>query len=80
VLAYHTGNPVVVRLRVSLDGGETWQPSVQVNEKASKAPYDRVRDTAGLAADASGSFHPAWIDDRTGKRQVWTASVRVETR
>ena len=69
-----------VRLRVSLDGGATWQPSVQVNEKPGKAPYDRVRDTAGLAADANGSFHPAWIDDRTGKRQVWTASVRVETR
>src|SRR5437660_9787512 len=51
-----------------------------VNEKAGKAPYDRVRDTAGLAADAHGSFHPAWIDDRTGKRQIWTASVRAEPR
>ena len=35
-------------------------------------------DTAGLAADASGIFHPLWIDDRTGVRQVWTASVSVK--
>jgi hypothetical protein len=59
-----------VRLRISRDGGETWQPSVLVNEKAGKAPYNQVRDTAGLAADAAGRFHPVWIDDRTGIRQV----------
>jgi hypothetical protein len=69
-----------VRLRVSPDGGETWQPSVQVNEKTGKAPYNQVRDTAGLAADADGGFHPVWIDDRTGKRQVWTATVKVEAK
>jgi hypothetical protein len=69
-----------VRLRASLDGGMTWQPSVRVNEKTGKAPYDQVRDTAGLAADAEGNFHPAWIDDRTGKRQMWTAAVKVETK
>jgi hypothetical protein len=67
-----------VRLRVSLDGGETWQPSAQVNEKAGKGACNELRESAGLAADAAGDFHPVWIDDRTGKRQVWTATVRVE--
>ena len=34
-----------------------------------------VGDTAGLAADASGRFHPVWIDNRTGVNQIWTATV-----
>lgn len=33
--------------------------------------------TTGLAADAAGVFHPVWVDNRTGKAQVWTAPVRV---
>jgi hypothetical protein len=69
-----------VRIRVSLDGGETWQPSVQVNEKTIKASVWELRDTAGLAADTAGAFHPAWIDDRTGVQQVWTATVGIEKR
>jgi hypothetical protein len=67
-----------VRLRVSRDGGETWQQSVQVNEKSIKASVWDLRDTSGLTADAAGTFHPVWIDDRTGTTQVWTAAVRVE--
>jgi hypothetical protein len=66
-----------VRLRISLDGGETWEPSVRVNEKTIKAWASELGHTAGLAADAGGVFHPVWIDDRTGKRQVWTAAVTV---
>ena len=34
-------------------------------------------DFMGLAADASGAFHPFWIDTRTGTFQVWTSAVRV---
>jgi BNR/Asp-box repeat len=34
--------------------------------------------TAGMEADASGAFHPLWVDNRTGLHQVWTASVTVE--
>jgi hypothetical protein len=67
-----------VRLRLSLDGGDTWPPSVQVNEQVIRATVWELRDTAGLAADAAGTFHPAWIDDRTGVRQVWTAAVEIE--
>jgi hypothetical protein len=35
-------------------------------------------DTAGLTADASGVFHPVWVDNHTGVPQVWTARVTVE--
>lgn len=67
-----------VRLRVSLDRGQTWLPSVQINEQPIKAPIEDLKDTAGLAADANGDFHAAWIDDRTGTRQVWTTRVQVQ--
>jgi hypothetical protein len=30
-----------------------------------------------LAVDISGVFHPAWIDNRSGVPNVWTAPVRV---
>ena len=35
-------------------------------------------DTAGLAADAAGIFHPVWVDNHTGVPQVWTATVTVK--
>lgn len=34
--------------------------------------------TAGMAADASGRFHPFWVDNRTGVPQIWTAAVDVD--
>jgi hypothetical protein len=67
-----------VRLRVSLDGGASWLSSVQLNEKPCQSSVGSLGDTAGLAADVEGRFHPVWIDDRTGTRQVWTATVKVE--
>lgn len=33
--------------------------------------------TAGMAADASGRFHPVWVDNRTDVPQMWTAAVEV---
>jgi len=66
-----------VRFRASLDGGETWQPSVQVNERTIKSSIWELRDTQGLAADADGAFHSVWVDDRTGTLQVWTAKVEL---
>src|SRR5262249_28643602 len=63
--------------------GATWLPGVQVTDVASKgdpsfkAKADWLADTTGLAADASGVFHPVWIDKRTGVRQVFTATVTV---
>ena len=117
-----------VRTRASLDGGETWLPSVRVSEKANTFSADQklfsfanaerpkgntntpqgpseesssrtarseasgrpthvsivvdgrafyAGDYAGLAADAGGTFHALWIDDRTGLPQVWTAPIVV---
>lgn len=34
-------------------------------------------DYVGMAVDASGAFHPVWVDARTGTDQVWTATARV---
>src|SRR5262249_50076369 len=33
--------------------------------------------SSGLAVDTDGTFHPTWIDHRTGVAQLWTASVQV---
>jgi hypothetical protein len=98
------------RVRVSLDGGETFEPSVVVS--AAPARFDGTErwpttastvgggtpvypgalfrllvfapihtyipgDYAGLTADGEGTFHPYWIDNRTGTHQVWTAAVRI---
>jgi hypothetical protein len=75
-----------LRFRASVDGGATWLPSVAVtNVSSTYAKWTRgsrsswLGDTAGLAADSTGAFHPLWIDNRTGVRQVFTASVLVKS-
>ncbi len=65
------------RLRVSCDGGATWQPSVQLNAVPMQADRLEARYWTGLAAAPDGRFHAAWISDATGKRQVWTAAIEV---
>lgn len=35
-------------------------------------------ETLGLAADARGTFHALWIDNRSGIQQVWTARLSVD--
>jgi hypothetical protein len=37
----------------------------------------RITDYAGMTADADGSFHPDWIDFRTGVGQIWTSTIDV---
>ena len=70
-----------MRLRASLDGGITWLPSVRVTDFVSRSDPETdeswVGHTAGLVADASGAFHPLWVNNRTGVRQVFTAVVVV---
>ncbi|MEM6468542.1 MAG: hypothetical protein AAF802_03155 [Planctomycetota bacterium] len=66
-----------VRFRASVDGGESWLPSVQVNSIETFASYN-VGHTLGIATDASGRFHATWIDARTGVPQVWSAAIRVK--
>jgi hypothetical protein len=64
-------------MRASLDGGATWLASVKLNGKTIGLRTNRLGHTSGLAAGAGGDFFPAWIDDRTGKSQVWVARVKV---
>ncbi len=70
-------------------GGEAWIPILRDlysrwnNTKRATIKVHRVNwvgDTGGLAADASGRFHPVWIDNRTGVNQMWTATVSVPGR
>jgi hypothetical protein len=72
-----------VRFSASIDGGRTWLPSARVSTAAHVASDDTRKnsgDTAGLAADADGVFHPVWIDNRTGIPQMWTTTVKVQTK
>jgi hypothetical protein len=70
------------RFSASLNGGTTFLSSVRVST-APRVVLDNKEtrlnggDTAGLAADAAGVFHPAWVDNRTGTHEVWTTSVSV---
>jgi hypothetical protein len=67
-----------VRLRASVDGGQSWQESVEVNDgKTGKREISYLGHTAGIAADANGAFHPTWIDGRREPTQVWTARVEI---
>jgi len=69
-----------VMFAASVDGGRTWLPSVRVSAAAHVADDDTRKnsgDTAGLAADADGVFHPVWIDNRTGIPQMWTTTVTI---
>jgi hypothetical protein len=34
-------------------------------------------DTQGLSADATGVFHAAWINGKTGVMQLWYTSFQV---
>jgi hypothetical protein len=72
-----------LRLRASLDGGETWPPSTRLTEfptlkdGKTRRRLMGVGHTAGLAADAAGVFHGLWLDGRGGVLQVYTAAVTV---
>src|ERR1051325_3715714 len=69
--------------------GETWIASRRpLNEDAKPDPFVATltvrRDewvnaghTMGLTATVDGSFHPVWVDNRTGINQLWTAAIGV---
>jgi hypothetical protein len=59
-----------------IDYGETY-PLILAFGPHYGGPWSKPGDTAGLAADADGAFHGAWIDNRTGTNQVWTARIKV---
>jgi hypothetical protein len=66
-----------VRARLSVDGGATWLPSVQLNARQSQGKFE-VGHTAGLSAAADGRFHALWIDARDGTRQLHTTSFGIK--
>ncbi len=70
-----------IRFSASLDGGQTFLPSVRVTDVSSIVRFESMKGrghTAALAADAAGIFHPVWVDNRTGVLQVWSAAVSVK--
>jgi hypothetical protein len=95
-----------MRFSASLDGGESFLPSLLVAPGGPSAlqtkqlllwgPWhataesdgrthsaftwawgDDGGDTAGLACDRDGVFHPVWIDRHLGIQNVWTTRVTV---
>jgi hypothetical protein len=71
-----------VYFRASPDGGSTWERPVRITEKTSVAKTRsdaHLGDTAGIAPDVDGVFHPVWVDNRTGVLQVWTTAVTVKS-
>lgn len=98
-----------VRFSASLDGGESFLPSVLILPGGDSALHtkewllwppwhlsaqpdgrqhaafgaalqvwaDNGGDTAGLACDLDGIFHPLWIDRRSGLQQVSTTRIKV---
>jgi hypothetical protein len=72
------------RFAASVDGGETFTPSVAISTAPNVRAAERGPgflpnggDTAGLTSAADGRFHAVWIDNRTGIQQVWAASIAV---
>jgi hypothetical protein len=68
------------------DKAESWPlTGIAVVDKSSAARLLVVRDeyvaggdTADLTADVNGNFHPLWVDNRSGVRQVWTSAITVQ--
>ncbi len=74
----------------TVGASEQWRPYIFMRPpSAAQSPHSdatvEVRrdewigsgDTAGIAADADGVFHAAWIDNRTGVHQIWTANIEA---
>jgi hypothetical protein len=62
-----------------MNRGSNWLPSVRVADLSRRdAEESWMGDTAGLVADASEAFHPLWIDNRIGLKQVFAALVVVK--
>lgn len=81
---YPAGDGYRARFAASTDGGASWSASVAVatapNAASAQQGPDYLAnggDTAGLTAAADGRFHAAWIDNRTGVQQVWTAAITI---
>jgi hypothetical protein len=56
------------------------QGTLRLALRSTFARYPTGGDYIGLAADASGDFHPFWPDSRSGRFQIYSARVRVDER
>jgi hypothetical protein len=96
----HEGFGYDIRFSASLDGGETWSPSVLVSQTTTvpRVHWSRAAaagdvtgavldwdgndirggDLLWMDVDTRGTFHPVWVGNSTGVRQIWTAPVNVQ--
>lgn len=58
-------------------GGASFSSAEGVGVFLTSFGRDDEDHTAGMSADATGVFHPFWVDNRTGIKQIWTSSVTV---
>ncbi len=69
----------------AIGGGDRWHKAAEGNRMGHLltiiiSPSVWPGHTAGLVATADSSFHPFWIDNRTGTRQIWTSRIDVTGR
>jgi hypothetical protein len=60
------------------DSGAPHEIRISVSNN-SQGPYI-LGDTQMMLADATGVFHPMWIDYRSGVPQMWTSAITVKGR
>ncbi len=84
----------VPHFSASLDGGDTFLPAVPVADTSdcpdpgitgnvvegfdTADRWPAGGDYFGLAADSGGAFRAVCADSRTGRYQLWTASITVD--
>ncbi len=60
------------------DGSEVQSNASQGSFEVILSPDFWPGDTASIAASTDGTFHPFWVDNRTGTMQIWTTRITVE--
>jgi hypothetical protein len=58
-------------------GGVT-RPKGRVTIEANMQEWPAGGHSAGFGATGDGRFHAAWVDNRTGIHQIWSATIDVE--
>ena len=58
---------------------ETWPPTIGHVSIDLKIPFMMIMagDTSGMSVGTDGTFHPIWVDNRTGIPQLWTSTISV---